>query len=344
MRGRDALTVTVAAGTLFAVMFALYPFRLFPTILMRKNNGGYGYPSLGAHTKLHREMVKQVFLVREQSVYRYFEDWVDPFITSLSIFVPVQMMSFSSAINTTFTKGDVVLVVQRTRGLRVQSEGEYWFMNTEGTDKRLAEDAIDNGFYNIIDFTLKGVERLSRYGAEQVLWLPIIQAPGLPAYLPRTDICMIGPANTPRRVKLVNALRAHISNLEERVDFKHVEGWSDIRAFQSQQCSLVVHVSSTDVNLLAARLRLDILWLYDVPVISESAFEPDVSEYQGTMKFVNLSSIVEETINTWRIIVRSKNKTKDAFSHYKRRLTVLKSRQERFRETIGAVLHVNQEQ
>ena len=332
--------MTVAAistATLLAVVFALRSFRVFPATRIQKNGS---YSTLSPRTKLHSEIVKQIFLVREESVYRYFEDWVDPFINSLGTFVPVQTLSYSSATKTTFTDGDVILVLQQTSGFRVQSAGEYWFMNTEGTDKRFAEDAIDNGFNNIIDFTLKGVERLSRHGAKQVLWLPITQAPGLPVYLPRTHLCMIGPANTPRRVKFMNALRAYISNLEERVDFKHVEGWSVARAFESQQCSLVVHVSSTEVNSLAARLRLDILWLYNIPVISESAFEPDVSEYQGTMKFVNLSSLVEETINTWRT-VRSKNKTKDPFIEYTKRLEVLKIREERFRETIRAVLHVN---
>ena len=327
----------ISTATFLAIVFVVRLFRVFSTTRVQENGG---YTTLSPRTKLHSEIVKQVFLVREESVYRYFEDWVNPFINSLGTFVPVQMLSYSSATKTTFTDGDVILVLQQTSGFRVQSAGEYWFMNTEGTDKRFAEDAIDNGFSNVIDFTLKGVERLSRHGAKQVLWLPIIQAPGLPAHLPRTHLCMIGPANTPRRVKFVNALRAYLSNLEERIDFKHVEGWSVARAFESQQCSLVVHVSSTDVNSLAARLRLDILWLYDIPVISESAFEPDVSEYQGTMKFVNLSSLVEETINMWRT-VRSTNKTKDSFIEYNKRLEVLKIREERFRETIRAVLYMN---
>ena len=257
---------------------------------------------------VQKDSVQHVYLVREAHVYHYFEDWVNPFLNSVRAVVPVQIISFEEANTTKFNNRDVILVLQKTHGLHKKNVGEYWFMNTEGLDKDFAENAIETGFTNIIDFTLKGVQRLSKLGAERALWLPILQPPGLPVYLPRTHVCMVGPANTRRRKKFVNDLQQHSTTREEEINFKHIEGWAAARDFESQTCSLAVHLSSTDVNQLVARLRLDLLWFYNIPILSESAFEPDVSEYLGTVSFVSLPQLAEETLAIW-LSLRAGNST-----------------------------------
>ena len=293
----------------------------------------------GCEEDTFRNRVERIFLVREEHVYRYFEDWVNPLLNSLSLFVPVETISFESANVTVFTGSDVIFVLQCANSLRLQPEAEYWFMNTEGMDKKFAEEAFEQGFENFVDFTLKGVERLSELGGKRVLWLPIVYSPGMHVHLERTRLCMIGPANTKRRVRFVEELQAHISRQENRIDFRHIEGWSADRDFESQRCSLVVHLGSTDVNKLVARLRLDLLWLHDIPVISESALEPDVSEYMGTVQFVSLTALVEETVKMWHIL-RADSEAVHSLSAYKTRLEILAKRRNYVQKLIRVVLRM----
>ena len=110
-------------------------------------------------------------------------------------------------------------------------------MNTEGLDKDFAENAIETGFTNIIDFTLKGVQRLSKLGAERDLEITILQPPMDNCILPRTHVCMVGPANTDVSKKFVNDLQQHSTTREEEINFKHIEGWAAARDFESQTCA-----------------------------------------------------------------------------------------------------------
>ena len=91
------------------------------------------------------------------------------------------------------------------------------------------------------------------------------------------------------------------------------------------------------MNQLVARLRLDLLWFYDIPILSESAFEPDVSEYLGTVSFVKLPDLVEETLALWQSLSAG-NSSMHSVTHYEKRLEVMGKREDNFRKVIRVVL------
>ena len=97
---------------------------------------------------------------------------------------------------------------------------------------------------------------------------------------------------------------------------------------------LAVHLSSTDVNQLVARLRLDLLWFYNIPILSESAFEPDVSEYLGTVSFVSLPQLAEETLAIWLVAQSWEFDVTHSVTHYKKRHVFMRKREYYFREVI----------
>jgi len=246
--------------------------------------------------------IETFFLVREEAPFYIFEDWIRPLVWHISTVVPVLEVSFESARTRTFNRREVVLLVQKTHGLPRQAGVEYWFMNTEGPDKDFAENALKEGYENVIDFTLKGVERMLASGAKRALWLPIIKTPGLPVFASRTYLCMVGEANTPRRQQFFEDLKRRLDSLEYKVPWKQVTGFSGARDFESQRCALVVHYGSTEDNRLAARLRIDILWLYDIPVISELVDDPDLSEYDNTIEFFESPALINAIIAKWNVL------------------------------------------
>ena len=77
------------------------------------------------------------------------------------------------------------------------------------------------------------------------------------------------------------------------------------RDFETQKCALVVNVASHVNNMIAPRLRLDVAWQYDIPIISEMVLSPDAIEYRNTVVFVELSELVNTTLKLWNEIMNS---------------------------------------
>lgn len=288
----------------------------------------------------------RVYFVYDDRAFYVFEDWISPFIDSLSAFLKVKELIVSHSENVyknfpgSFEPGDIVFLVQDTYDLRPEAGVDYWFINTEGTDKQFAEVAISQGFKKIIDYSLHNAGRHKLNGAEVSLWLPIVTAPAVTFHIAREYLCMVGGANTERRQTFLSDLLEAAEERHMNISVHGVLGWSRDgihRDYHSQACALVVNVASVENNQVAPRLRLDILWLYDVLTISEEVQEPDMSEYNGTLMFATYEHLANKTLQIWNSLTLKKG-LPNLQSKAAMRASIQRSRQIQFNRVVRQVL------
>lgn len=266
--------------------------------------------SQDGETRTHHQAARRrsVFLVRKPSNWKYFEDWLRPFIYTLEVHTTVHVIDFKNekqlkvALLEKSVPGDVVLMVQRPfMSPQDIPHRDVWLVNTEGLDKaRLYAEAHKKGFSQVIDYSLANAPEFQERGFARVLWLPIIAAPGVvvPAQS-RNRLCHIGDLSTPARKKLWGELQSAALLQNMSVPFEFISKWRASRDVVAQRCRLVINSRSRDVNKAMPRLRVDILTLYGIPVISESMSPLDEREYGGVVKFVARKELVNATLKYW---------------------------------------------
>jgi hypothetical protein len=252
----------------------------------------------------------RLFLVYDHTIFHFFEDWVNPLLYALGMTLDVIKFSVlpdrrirTDTLQKSLKQGDTVLLLQRTHGLTQVAGVEYWFLNTEGPDKSFAEKAISQGFKRIIDYSTFNTYRHARAGAESSLWLPIINSHVITFHNVRDKLCMVGGADTARRKQFVADFNEVVQQRAQNISMEQVRGWGHLRNYVSQTCALVVNVASVDNNHATPRLRLDVLWQFDIPVISETMSGNETLEYEGTVRFFPLSELPNATLNLYELIM-----------------------------------------
>lgn len=271
-------------------------------------------------------------LVYNETIFYYFEDWVEPLLFSLGMFFDIVKMPGPAM---DIHRGDTVLLLQTTQGHRKMAGVEYWFLNTEGPDKSYAQLAIDNGFKNIIDYDLFNTERLAARGADVSLWLPVIHPSTVTVYTHRDKLCMIGGANTPRREMMLRRINRLAQKRGLPVTVHEIKVWGFRRDVLSQTCALVVNIASRDDNFAVPRLRLDLLWSWDIPIVSESAAGFDSLEYLGTVTFVPLNEVPKATLDHWEAIMLQKSD--NIVTKALNRQTIQNSRMEQYQMVVNSI-------
>ena len=302
-----------------------------------KGDKDMGSLLLGAQSApvLPRISLPRICLVYDENVFFYFEDWLNPLLFSLGMFFDVVKMPYPIS---GIRSGDTVLLLQLTHGLRKVEGVEYWFLNTEGPDKRYAELAIANGFTKIIDYDLYNTERLAANGADTTLWLPIIHPPTVALHTYRDKLCMIGGANTPRREPVYHKINRLAQERELPVSIYEVEGWGLSRDVVSQTCALVVNIASVQSNPATPRMRLDLLWLWDIPIISELSAGRDLLEYSGTVSFVTLEQLPGATLDLWEnIMLQKRDSIASSLQRASKRQTVQQRRMEQYQFVVRSI-------
>ena len=333
---------------LLLLFFLLY---LLPTILLPLNVAKQ-QPSPEA-VVTHQSEVRstnwtqpRLFLVYNHEIFVIFEDWVNPFLYALGMTLEVNKFSLrpniqdrTTTLQTALKAGDTVLFLQSIEGMTKKKGVEYWLLNTEGPDKGFAKLALSRGIKRIIDYSSFNVERHTLVGAETSLWLPIIGSHLIRFHNVRDKLCMIGGANTPRRVQFVDDFNAIVHQRGKNVSIHSILGWGNLRNYDSQTCALVVNVASVENNHATPRLRLDTLWQLDVPIISETMSGNETLEYKGTVMFVPLSELPNSTLNLWELGLLEKY-AGDASStkRIEERVTVHESRLDQFQHVVQTVV------
>lgn len=284
--------------------------------------------------------VHRVTLIHRTAIDSYFADWLRPLLFTLDMFVETNSVAIEDAKSVSHEVGDVVLVLQRVETLTQKRGVIYWFLNTEGPDKHYAEEAIQRGFVDIIDYCLSNVQYLLQRGARRVLWLPIIFTPGVRLHVKRDAVCLVGGTNTGRRAKFKTQLertaRLRLHSVKLRV--REVYGWGFERDLLSQECALAVNLASVETNHAVPRMRLDILWQYDIPTISEDVLPPDSVEYLNTITFVPREQLVDATLKAWVSLAQSPRTRAEYVREYKLRVQVQEHRELQFKRTVSSIL------
>lgn len=323
------------------------PLKLYPIVCVLLVACGLSLQRIHSHAS--RETLSlthpKIFVVDVLRSRCYFEDWIRPLLFTLSTSRHIVRLDQHSALKKNFESGDIVLLVNQDFGLQRKPNVDYWYLNTEGPDKKLAETAISKGFLQIIDYCLANVQRLLALGAETVLWLPIIVRPSVSIVLPRTHLCMVGVTHTPSRLQLWTELKQAAISSSMSISFHEPRGWGSNRDFDSQKCALVVNVASRTNNPMVTRIRFDVLWQYDIPIISEMTHAADIPEYEGTLHFVERHEIVQATLAMWhRIHARNSTKMLEQNNErYRARLKVQRRREEQFRKVARRILRLQDE-
>jgi len=107
---------------------------------------------------------RRIFLVRDSHVpYKFFQDWLDPFLNALTLVANVEFVDHSCAENTFCTRfktTDIVLLLHSSYSVQINTGATYWLLNTEGRDKTFAEIALSRGIELFIDYCQYNVEYL----------------------------------------------------------------------------------------------------------------------------------------------------------------------------------------
>lgn len=258
------------------------------------------------YTKCVQTSLPRVYLVFEKTTFRYFDDWITPFLDDLETTFEVirytvhrNTESRVVTLQTDLRKGDTVLLLQRSFEMPLKDGVQYWFLNTEGPDKNFADIAIAQGFRNVIDYCSFNSERFSKLGAESSLWLPIVRPPTVMMHTFRSKLCIVGGANTSRRKLFVDQFNRATGERGLNISIFEVRGWKLQRDVVSQTCALVLNIASKDSNHATPRLRLDVLWQFDIPIISEEMSGDDPLEYRGTVVFVPLPQLLNASLSMW---------------------------------------------
>lgn len=285
------------------------------------------------------------FLVYDHTIFHVFEDWVEPFLYSLGMTLEIIKLSvkpehenLTTNIQLALNAGDTVLFLQSIHDIVRKNGVEYWFLNTEGPDKGFAEHAQSQGFKRIIDYSSFNVERHKLGGAETSLWLPIVGSHSITHRSVRDKLCIVGGVNTARREKFAEDFDENERKRGLNVSIQHIVGWGHTRDYSSQTCALVVNVASVEDNHATPRLRLDKLWQFDIPIISEEMSGNETIEYNGTVVFVPFSELPNETLNLWEFITHENYAgTTDSM---RARVMVHESRLDRFQNVVQTVTRI----
>lgn len=285
---------------------------------------------------------KSVFVIHDQEVFVYFEDWLRPLLYTLGMFADVHMVAGNFAPSAVPPRdGDLILVVQKAplNLLRVPG-ADYWFVNTEGPDKDFAAMAIlQQNLSCIVDYCLYNVDRHLQLGASRAIWLPIVSAPSVVESKARTSLCMVRGANTHRRKLFWGQLQHQAQQRGLKIPFRLPKGWREHRDSATQHCALVVNVASLENNHAMPRLRLDVLWQYDISIVSERMLGADEAEYQGTVLFADFPDLVNATLAAWeRIQRRDPGAGLSPKTSTQQRLRVQISREKQFRLAVQTLL------
>jgi hypothetical protein len=285
------------------------------------------------------------FLVYDHTIFYVFEDWVEPFLYTLGMTLEMIRLSvkpehenLTTTIQSALNAGDTVLLLQSMHGIVRKNGVEYWFLNTEGPDKGFAEHARSQGYKRIIDYSSFNVERHKLGGAETSLWLPMVGSHSITHRKVRDKLCIVGGVNTARREKFAEDFDENVRKRGMNVSIQHIVGWGHTRDYSSQACALVVNVASVENNHATPRLRLDKLWQFDIPIISEEMSGNETVEYNGTVVFVPFSELPNETLNLWELITHENyTGTTDSM---RARVLVHESRMYRFQNVVQTVTRI----
>jgi len=289
----------------------------------------------------------RLFLVYDESKFYFFEDWVKPFLYALGmslqtikLSIEPEMQNFTTTLQNTLRPGDTVLLLQSTFGIQKAKGVEYWFLNTEGPDKNFVDVALMQGFKKVIDYSSFNAERHVLAGAQESLWLPIEGSHSITFHNFRDKLCMVGGANTDRRIKFAEDFHQLARQRRLKVSIFEIRGWGHQRDYSSQTCALVVNVASVYNNHATPRLRLDKLWQFDIPLISETMLGNETSEYSGTVTFFPFSELPDATLNTWETIMREQSAgTARSVEETNARIMVHAFRKEQFQYVVQLVIH-----
>jgi len=288
-----------------------------------------------------------VYMVNDPHIYYYFEDWVSPLIFSLGMAMNVVYFSVKPDIEQrivtlqdSLRAGDTVLLLQQSFNIQMKDQVQYWFLNTEGPDKPFIDVAVSIGIKNVIDYsTFNAARHLENYGTVTSLWLPIISSSSVTIHDHRDKMCMVGGANTERRKKFRDEFNTAALQLGADVSVFEIHGWNYFRDYASQTCALVVNVASVENNHATPRLRLDILWQFDVPIISEEMSGNETLEYNGTVTFVPMSELINATLKQWEIVTSPRNEDEEISRIHRVELKVAiqKTRRIQFQKVVQAI-------
>jgi len=282
---------------------------------------------------------RRATLIHQPAIDSYFADWLRPLLFTLEVYMETRTVAIGEAKDFNFGRSDIVLVVQRVYHLKRQKDVSYWFLNTEGPDKNYAEEAIQSGFVDIIDYSLSNIPRLLLKGAQRVVWLPIVFTPGVSLHVQRQDICLIGRTNTKRRAFFKKELEQMAkSGFYSAIKVREVHGWGFHRDLLSQEWALAVNLASVENNLAAPRMGLDVLWQYDIPIVSEEVHLHDSLEYLNTITFVPRERPVDTTLRVWASVVQSYKTQAERVEDYKLRVQVQQRRERQFKKTLSLIL------
>jgi hypothetical protein len=310
--------------------------------LLRSGPVGQGTNSSRDEDARGCHSIQRVVMVVFSRDWKFFEDWLAPLLSALELSTCTARIDASAAdltglVRRTVRTGDVVLVVQQPHITPKDVPGtDVWFINTEGQDKNFSRRALRAGFTKVIDYSLAGLMRHQKDGWERILWLPIVTAPTLPVFARRTFLCLVGGANRPRRKAFWGQLKGEAQKRKLQIPFREVLGWKEARDVLSQECLLVVNLRSIESNTIMPRLRLDVLWLYNIYWISEEMEKADENEYQKTVTFASRPQLVNATLQLWAQINR--NLPPPAISI---RMQVQKARLQHFQAVVHALLKRN---
>ncbi len=297
-----------------------------------------------------------IFVVFDETRSRWFEDWLRPLFEALEVWSEVFLVPLSQ---TTVGKpngpttqllqkksraGDIILFVQGVHGVGASnlSGRDLWLLGTEGMDKReFYEDALRSGVKSVIGYSLWIRDVLLQMGFQKALWLPIVTTPGIATFQKRKHLCMVGGAITEYRKKIWSDLKLEASKRRLEISFAFPLGWKSERDLVVQECLLVINCRSVQNNEAMPRLRVDILWQYDVFVVSESMNTLDESEYKGTITFTSGSHLVNRTLDEWEHVQKSQTAGVYPFpNRSKSRVAIKLEREAQFRRVIRFILNL----
>ena len=298
-----------------------------------------------------------VFVVFDETRSKWFDDWLQPLFKALEVCSDVFLVplhetvvgkpngSTARILQKKSRAGDIILFVQVVHGVNASSlfGRHLWLLGTEGVDKsEFYDDALKNGVRRVIGYSPWICSLLLQKGFQKSLWLPIVATPGVAMSLQRKHMCMVGGAMTEYRKRIWSDLQMEALKRGLEISFLAPKGWKSERDLVAQECLLVINCRSVQNNEAMPRLRVDILWQYDIFVVSESMNAIDESEYMGTVSFASVSTLVNRALDEWEHLQQSQKAGVYPFpNRTKSRIAIKLQREAQFRKVLNAILKEN---
>lgn len=265
------------------------------------------------------------------SIFHYFRDFVNPLVVAVGVHFEVQFDECDARLKwRNLTHSDVVFHVQRPFDLNA-GEARHWLINTEPLDSEPNVVTILPSDWRVIDYCLGNIARVKATS----FWLPIVESPYPVFRRPRKGtkkvVCSIMGATTPYRERFFLVFNDLLKNYSSTVHHQPILGWDFIRDLKLQNCDVLFHVAKSEKAAFAlARLRVDLAYLYDVPVISQAPHQHDMDEYEGTMVFSDFESLPRKIIQK---AIEAKYEV-----NVKKRNEVLQKRRKRFWNVVSKIV------